>query len=173
MILSKVQEWDVQTFLRLDGLRGHKLLHGFFLLITRTGNGLLYPLVPLFVWFIEPQSALPFFSAVMVSFALCLPAHVLAKKYIRRLRPYEAHPNVKPCFKCVERFSFPSGHSAHAMLMAMLLAYLFPTLTPLFPGWAFLVAASRVYLGVHYPTDTLAGLALGSLCAMTGLAIVY
>lgn len=56
-----------------------------------------------------------------------------------------------------DRFSFPSGHSAAAMAVAFSYALAFPVFAPLLVGLALLVGASRVFLGVHYPGDVVAG----------------
>jgi undecaprenyl-diphosphatase len=59
--------------------------------------------------------------------------------------------------------SFPSGHAANAFMLATLLAALLRRgLWPLWYGLASLVALSRVYLGLHYPGDVLAGATLGA-----------
>lgn len=65
-----------------------------------------------------------------------------------------------------DRFSFPSGHSAAAMSVAFAYALAFPVLAPALLGLAILVGASRVFLGVHYPGDVLAGQMIAIATAM-------
>jgi undecaprenyl-diphosphatase len=64
-----------------------------------------------------------------------------------------------------DRFSFPSGHATAAFLFAGLAAVSFPVLAPFAYVWASLIALSRVVLGVHFPSDILAGALLGSAIA--------
>lgn len=65
-----------------------------------------------------------------------------------------------------DRFSFPSGHSAAAMSVAFAYALAFPPFAPVLIPLAVLVAASRVFLGVHYPGDALAGISLAIVTAL-------
>lgn len=65
-----------------------------------------------------------------------------------------------------DRFSFPSGHSAAAMSVAFAYAMAFPMLAPALISAAILVGASRVFLGVHYPGDVVAGQLLAIATAL-------
>jgi undecaprenyl-diphosphatase len=62
----------------------------------------------------------------------------------------------------LDRFSFPSGHTMHAVAFSLIAATTFPELA--WPLWSFtvLVALSRPMLGLHYPSDVLAGALLGT-----------
>ncbi|NRP28741.1 putative undecaprenyl-diphosphatase YbjG [Marinobacterium sp. xm-a-121] len=59
--------------------------------------------------------------------------------------------------------SFPSGHSANSMMLATILAFAFVRLRWVFFSIAILVAFSRIYLGVHFPLDTMVGAGIGGL----------
>ncbi len=93
---------------------------------------------------------------------------VLLKGRVRRPRPCDLakprHFDVAPLL-CIpsDRYSFPSGHSLNAFALAMVLALAFPLIAvPAFLVAAS-VAASRVVLGLHFPSDVLAGSAMGAL----------
>jgi undecaprenyl-diphosphatase len=71
-----------------------------------------------------------------------------------------------------DQFSFPSGHTAAAFAMATLVSFHFPILTLPVIIWALLVGFSRIYLGVHYPTDILAGIVIGVTSGFGGVMLI-
>jgi undecaprenyl-diphosphatase len=108
-------------------------------------------------------AALATFAADSLSFGVKDLAH--------RARPFIAHPQIHPLYT-VHSSSFPAGHAATAFAGATLLAYLAPRATPLFIALALAIGYSRVYLGVHYPGDVLAGAALGVLVGVVAILLL-
>lgn len=87
----------------------------------------------------------------------------LLKHRTRRTRPYRANPRVVAHTPPLDEYSFPSGHTLHAVSFSIVAAAWFPALLLPLVAFTLLVAASRVVLGLHYPTDVLAGALLGIL----------
>ena len=169
-LFYRAQQWDDRALLAMARLRCQVRINLLFHLITKTGNGFFYVGVACLVGLFDPDRFANFMTAAVSAFSLGLTAHPLIKKGVRRLRPYETHSEVRVDFKPLDRFSFPSGHTTHAFLMASLLIAFYPSLmVPAFL-WAVMVGLSRVFLGVHYPTDVLAGMVLGLVCGMLGLS---
>jgi undecaprenyl-diphosphatase len=82
------------------------------------------------------------------------------KDLFQRTRPFEAHPQIHPLY-VVHSSSFPAGHAATAFAGATVLVYVVPRLAWLLYLIAAVIGFSRVYVGVHYPTDVLGGAAIG------------
>lgn len=100
------------------------------------------------------------------------------KRWTRRPRPFRSHDDIVAYIAPLDEFSFPSGHTLHAVSFSLIALAYFPMLAPLVLPFTVLVALSRVVLGLHYPSDVLAatliGCGLGSVSlwlAPTGLPV--
>ena len=71
----------------------------------------------------------------------------------------------------LDPFSFPSGHTLHAVAFTVVAATHYPPLAALLVPFTLLIAASRVVLGLHYPSDVLVGAVLGALIGGASLWI--
>ncbi|MEQ1531779.1 MAG: phosphatase PAP2 family protein, partial [Methylococcales bacterium] len=108
-------------------------------------------------------------QAMLLGFVIERPVYFILKNSLKRNRPQAALENFRSIITPSDQFSFPSGHTSAAFMMATLISYFIPALMiPLF-SWAALVGFSRVILGVHFPTDTLVGVALGVGSALFSL----
>lgn len=171
-LVNSVTYWDVVCLNKIFGLDGKKLLSIIVPWISHSGNGYYYPALPLVIFFFDPEKALQFLLAALAAFAMEVPLFILIKRCVRRDRPCETLTTVHRRIVPSDRFSFPSGHTAAAVVTATLVSYFIPVLAlPVFI-WALLVGFSRIFLGVHYPTDVLAGIVIGLTCGSSGLAII-
>ena len=93
------------------------------------------------------------------------------KPIIDRPRPFETLTDADPLLGGTLGSSFPSGHAATSFAGAVVLAYVFRR-GLLFVLLALAIAYSRVYLGVHYPSDVLVGAALGAAVALAAVALL-
>lgn len=89
------------------------------------------------------------------------------KRATRRPRPCVAHPTIRAWVAPLDEFSFPSGHTLHAVAFTCVALAHYPDsgLALLLVSFTVLVALSRVVLGLHYPSDVLASVALGPMLA--------
>jgi membrane-associated phospholipid phosphatase len=97
----------------------------------------------------------------------------IAKQHYSRQRPFLVDPNIKPPISKPIGSSYPSGHASSAFAAARVIAELAPDLATEAYSLATQVAVSRVYAGVHFPTDVVAGAMLGTAIGAAALRMSH
>ena len=144
-----------------------------FAIITSLGNAGIIWIVLAVVLLILPKTrkaGIVLTAALLMDFVLC---NLILKNLVARVRPYDINTAITILIKKPLDFSFPSGHTA-ASFAAMTALFL----AKMKKAWiaalilAILIAFSRLYFYVHYPTDVLGGIVVGILSGVLGYAIV-
>jgi undecaprenyl-diphosphatase len=171
-IIRNISYWDRVFFELINRYRDNRLLSRVIPWVSRSGDGWYYPFVVVLLLFTHPGQAFAFLGVALASFASELPVYKLVKNMVKRDRPFVKLPGILNRVVPPDQFSFPSGHTAGASVMAVVLSHFFPIITLPIYAWASLVGFSRVYLGVHYPSDILAGFGLGWASAQMGIFLL-
>jgi undecaprenyl-diphosphatase len=155
-----------------NGVAAHRGLRIAMQVVSRLGNG---------VFWYALMALLPvIYGAAGVRCALMMAATGVAglllykalKHRLVRERPFIRHPGITLAMPPLDRYSFPSGHTLHAVCFTWQIAAQFPELAWVVVPFALLVAASRVVLGLHYPSDVAAGALIGAVLGACGHALV-
>lgn len=164
---------DTRLFMYLNGSLTHPVLDTVMPVLTDQENW--YPfLIGLWLALLIWGGRRGRFAGAALVLAIALSDQMssgVMKPLFGRLRPCNALPvdEVRLLVDRSKAFSFPSSHAANAFSMATVVSWRWPKLAALFFGVAFLVAYSRVYVGVHYPLDALVGALVGVLCGRLAL----
>ncbi len=170
--MNTILAWDINIFLHIFGWNGRAFLDRLMKFITRSGDGYLYPFLGVMILLLDWKLGLKVVLTGLLAFAIELPLYKLIKSKTTRLRPFEALPGIKNLIHAPDRYSFPSGHTAAAFIMAMVIGSGFPVLLIPLLAWASLVGLSRIYLGVHFPTDVLVGMIWGTISATLAIQVI-
>ncbi len=144
-----------------------KSFDSFFISLSFTAEYLLW-LVPagiLAFGFIRHQKKIQSKGwFILTSMAFASLVSLLLKTFVNRPRPFVSHPMIEK-ISVGGSASFPSGHTVTAFALALAVAVAFRNRysTLIVFAWATAVGFSRIYCGVHYPSDVVAGMVLGIL----------
>lgn len=165
-VLQSIHRWDVWTFQRIMASRLHGILISSARHVSRTADGWLYPLFPVAMFSSGHEDAVALSCTFVLAFGFERALYYCAKNGFKRRRP----PNVVPGYSShivpADEFSFPSGHTSAAFLTVTFMVMAFGPVFAALYLWAASVGTSRVILGVHFPTDTLIGAAMGTTIAL-------
>ena len=146
-------------------------VRGMFAVASRLGGGpFWYALVLMLPLLYGEAGRGPALQLALTALA-GVGVYKLLKHRLVRERPFISFERIRAAVAPLDRYSFPSGHTLHAVCLTIIATHHFPELGWLLWPFAALVAASRPVLGLHYPTDVAAGAALGALLASASLSI--
>lgn len=156
---------------RINRASRHATVRRAFTVVSRLGDGAFWYLLMLAFAVGSREGALVALQ-MLVAALVGLAAYKQLKHRLVRERPYISHADIALGTAPLDRYSFPSGHTLHAVCFTTIAVTHVPELACVLLPFTALVAASRVVLGLHYPTDVAAGGILGFGFACTTLALV-
>ncbi len=134
---------------------------------TRIGDGYVWAIFAGLLWILAPSDH-RIVLQLAAAFAIELSIYTVVKARFSRPRPFVMLPDITRLVVPPDEFSFPSGHTAAAFVMAVVLGLHSVAVGLLLLPVAMTIGISRVYLGVHYPTDIVAGALLGAASGVAG-----
>ncbi|MEO7387739.1 MAG: phosphatase PAP2 family protein [Gammaproteobacteria bacterium] len=169
---ARLDSLEVRWCLPVHAVARFSPVRRYFALVSRLGDGIAwYSLLALLPVLFGVGAVLPALHMAVTGVAGVVIYKILKRRLVRE-RPFHSHRGVRALVEPLDRYSFPSGHTLHAVTFTVMLGNYFPPLLGLVVPFAISVALSRVVLGLHYPTDVLAGGLLGWLLAAASLALV-
>jgi undecaprenyl-diphosphatase len=171
-IIRRCDAAEERLCLAFNRWSDHRSIRLFFTAVSRLGNGSFWYVIVLSLPIVFGRDAALRTLQMSVTGFIGVAIYKWLKQRFVRERPYIAHLRIRVGTAPLDRYSFPSGHTLHAVNFAILLTVYFPVLAWLVVPFAVLVAISRVVLGLHYPTDVAVGAALGAGLALTSMSMV-
>lgn len=166
-ILQRIHARETAWCFRWNLCRRRPAAARVFAAVSRLGDGWLWGAVIALVAVSDRAAAA---GMLVTGFATTL-LYKAVKHAIGRPRPCHLHPGLDTLVSPLDRWSFPSGHTMHAVCFTVLAAAWEPGLGFVLIPLTLLVMASRVVLGLHWPSDVLAGAIGGASTASVALML--
>ncbi|KGM57142.1 phosphoesterase [Lysobacter arseniciresistens ZS79] len=144
----------------------------YFAAISRLGDGVFWYALMAAMVLLDGWRGLAASAHLAATGAIALALYRLLKRWTRRPRPFASDRRIQAWVAPLDEFSFPSGHTLHAVAFSLVAVAHYPALAWLLAPFTASVAASRVVLGLHYPSDVLAASAIGTALAALSLWLV-
>jgi undecaprenyl-diphosphatase len=149
-----------------------QFVRGYFRAVSRLGDGAFwYALMLLVAWF-DRVRGLDAAAHMAIAGGVAALVYRRLKRWTQRPRPFMADGRIRAWIAPLDEFSFPSGHTLHAVAFTLVALAYYPALAWLLVPFTASVALSRVVLGMHYPSDVLAASAIGGGLAAAVLQLV-
>ena len=158
---SRLDAFEVRLCLPVNAIAQAFPVCSYFCLVSRIGDWPLWVALLLVLPLIYGNAAWVPVAHMAATAAAGILVYRILKLSLLRERPFASHEGVHLFGHPMDRYSFPSGHTLHATAFMVMLGAFFPPVMWLLLPLAVSIALSRVVLGLHYPTDVLAGALIG------------
>ena len=169
MHLTDIARYESGICLSLNRINRRRVIGPFFATVSRLGDGVFWYALMLLMPLVYGDWLLALTMAMTGAASTALYRWI--KTQTRRPRPCEAYDMPYLTVAPLDRFSFPSGHTLHAVGFTLLAIHAHPELAWFLIPFTVLVALSRLVLGLHYPSDVLTGAAIGTLMATLAIGL--
>ena len=169
--LPLLRRHDVQLCLACNRWGMRRAVRRYFSAVSRLGDGVFWYLLMLGIVLVQGWEGLAVSAHLAATGVVALLLYRWLKRWTRRPRPFASDIRIRALVRPLDEFSFPSGHTLHAVSFTVVALAYFPLLAWVLIPFAASVAASRVVLGLHYPSDVLAATGIGVVLASASLQI--
>jgi undecaprenyl-diphosphatase len=145
------------------------LVRSSFAVVSRLGDGAFWYALMALILVVDGLAGLQASAHMAATGVIALLLYRGLKHWTRRPRPFASDRRIFALVRPLDEFSFPSGHTLHAVAFSVVAIAHYPALTWLLLPFTVSVAASRVVLGLHYPSDVLAATGIGGVLGMGSL----
>lgn len=166
LLFQRMDQWEMRLCLWCNQADRPRWGHGLFAAASRLGNGVIWYVLLVAIALFDPVSGIGAASHLFVVGVMGIAIYKLLKKKLVRQRPYMTWDTIRLGAAPLDLYSFPSGHTLHAVSATWVVTAYYPDLAWALVPFAVLVALSRVVLGLHYPTDVLVGALIGAALAV-------
>lgn len=170
-IFKKLHLLEQRIFLFINGRLHNPFLNFWLVYLTHLGGATSTIGLNILIWALCPQPWRTTGLQALIALAVSHIPVAVAKKLYPRLRPYLALPDIHTFRNPLKDHSFPSGHTTAIFASTVPYMIAYPVLTAVLLPLACTVGFSRIYLGLHYPSDVMAGAVIGSGVAAGTLAL--
>ncbi len=162
LLLQRAAERELNFCRRVNHALGQPATQGFFSVFSRLGDGVFWYALIIVLPIIQGSAALAVSLLMLIVGVVNLLIYKTIKHLTCRERPCGRSADIIPGARLLDHYSFPSGHTLHAVGFTTVLMHTNPQLGLGVLPFTVLVASSRVVLGLHYPTDVAAGALIGA-----------
>ncbi|MDX1914335.1 MAG: phosphatase PAP2 family protein [Methylophilus sp.] len=172
LYLHRMQAVDSAVCVTVSHTSQYRVIRDVFRVVSRLGDGVFwYTLMAAILVIQQTEGIQPFLHMALAGATGTIVYKWLKLKTLRP-RPYQVRQDVWVAGKALDHFSFPSGHTLHAVVFGLIAITYYPVLSIVLIPFMLMVAMSRVILGLHYPSDVAAGATIGYLIVLLSFQFV-
>lgn len=168
-LLDRMSHAEIPVCLLFNRMNRRRLISRSFAIVSRLGDGVFWYSIILALPFLYGSGALTASLHMILVGLVSLAVYKALKSGTSRQRPFRLNDDILQNVRALDEYSFPSGHTMHAVGFTAVLLHYYPEWWPLVVPFTALVAVSRLILGLHYPSDVLVGAGIGAGIALLSL----
>ena len=162
-VIDYLDDLEIGVCLRANQFGRTEWIRRSFAAVSRLGDWSYWAATGVLLFAVQGTASLPYIGQVAITAGIGIAVYKLLKQRLVRERPFIHDGGIQAGTAPLDRYSFPSGHTLHAVSFTIMFSHVEPGLFLVCAPFAVLVAASRVVLGLHYPSDVLVGALIGAV----------